>query len=121
MQPFPLPLPPDFLARLGYERAVAAPFAITDELRAQLRRQYGAERLAAFEASVAARRPRRWVALFWESAGDELGWTDGQSSGAGQLDHWRFLDLVTGPRSAAGSSGTWSTWAAPRSPPRTRW
>jgi hypothetical protein len=65
--------------------------------RDQLRREYGAERLAAFEASVAARR-RRWVALYWESAGDELGWTDGQSSGAGQLNHWQWLDLVHRPQ-----------------------
>jgi hypothetical protein len=95
---FPFALPPDFLARLGYERAVGAPLPITDELRDQLRRDYGAERLAAFEARVAARRPRRWVALFWEPAGDELAWTDGQSGGAGQLDHWPFLDLVHRPQ-----------------------
>jgi hypothetical protein len=64
LQPFPFDLPPDFLARLGYERAVGAPFEITDELRDQLRRQYGAEALAAFEASVATHRPRRWLALY---------------------------------------------------------
>ena len=98
VQRFPFDLPPDFLTRLGYERAVGAPFQITDELRDQLRCMFGAEDLAAFAASVAARRPRRWVALFWEPAGDELGWTDGQSSGAGQLDHWPFLDLVHRPQ-----------------------
>src|ERR687884_153950 len=80
---WPFPLPPDFLARVGYERAIAAPAEVTDELRDQLRRQYGPAGLAAFEASVAARRPRRWVALFWEPAGDELGWTDGQTGGGG--------------------------------------
>ena len=39
-------------------------------------------------------RPRRCVVLYWEPVGDELAWTDGQSGGAGQLDHWLFLDLV---------------------------
>jgi hypothetical protein len=32
--------------------------------------------------------PRRYVMLNWESAGDELAFTDGVHSGAGQLDHW---------------------------------
>ena len=98
VQRFPFDLPPDFVTRLGYECAVGAPLLITDELRDQLRREFGQERLEAFEASVAARRPRRLVALFWEPAGDELGWTDGQSSGAGQLNHWPFLDLVHRPQ-----------------------
>ena len=98
LHPFPFDLPPDFLARLGYDRAISGSLPFTDEVREQLRREYGAEGLAAFEASVAARRPRRWVALYWEPAGDELGWTDGQSSGAGQLDHWPYLDLVHRPQ-----------------------
>jgi hypothetical protein len=85
---FPFDLPPDFLARLGYERA-CAPFEIADQLRDQLCRDFGPEGLAAFGASIAALGPRRWVALYWEPSGDELGWTDGQGSGAGQLDHWQ--------------------------------
>ena len=98
LQPFPLDLPPDFLARLGYERAVGTRMPLTDQMRDQLRREYGTEGLPAFEASVAARQPRRYVALFWEPAGDELGWTDGRSSGAGQLNHWLYLDLVHRPQ-----------------------
>ena len=54
LQPFPFPLLPDFLARLGYERAADARFLITDQLRDHLRRHYCAEGLAAFE--VLARR-----------------------------------------------------------------
>jgi hypothetical protein len=34
------------------------------------------------------------VLLHWQPAGDELGWSDGAHSGAGQLDHWRFLTLI---------------------------
>ena len=120
LQPFPFALPPDFLARLGYERAVGAPLPITDALRDQLRREFGADGLIAFEASLAARRPRRFLALFWEPAGDELGWMDGQSSGAGQLGHWVFLDLVHRPQVRGwlvehqvdlGSSEAWGTHA----------
>ena len=107
VQRFPFDLPPAFLTRLAYERAVGAPFQITDELRDQLRRMFGAEDLAAFAASVAARRPRRWVALFWEPAGDELAWTDGQSSGAGQLDHWLWLDWLQGRGQFGGPIWAW--------------
>jgi hypothetical protein len=93
LQPFPFDLPPDFLARLGYERAVGTRIPITDELRDQLCREYGAERLAAFEASAVA---------------------PGSSITGGS---WTWS---TGPRSTAGWSSTRSTWAAPRSPPGTR-
>jgi hypothetical protein len=92
--PWPFPLPERFLEVLGYARAVSARFPVTDQLRAQIRHDFGDDGLAAFEASLANRGPRRFVALFWEPAGDELGWTDGQSSGAGQLDHWLWLDYL---------------------------
>jgi hypothetical protein len=34
------------------------------------------------------------VALWWESGGDELAWSDGAHSGAGQLEHWSWLEYV---------------------------
>ena len=45
---------------------------------------------------AAPRGPRRYVALYWEPAGDELAFTDGVHSGAGQLNHWAWLDYLRG-------------------------
>jgi hypothetical protein len=42
--------------------------------------------------------PRRFVALYWEPAGDELAFTDGVHSGAGQLHHWLFLQVLHRPQ-----------------------
>jgi len=65
LRPVPFPLPPDFLNQLGYDRAVAdfGPLHADDECQ-----------------------PRRFVALYWDSEADQLGWSDGLRSGAGQLD-----------------------------------
>jgi hypothetical protein len=38
--------------------------------------------------------PRRYVLLHWEPSGDELAWSDGAHSGAGQLDHWPWLSSI---------------------------
>jgi hypothetical protein len=43
--------------------------------------------------------PRRYVALYWETAGDELAFEDGAHSGAGQLDCWPYLAHLHGRRS----------------------
>lgn len=37
---------------------------------------------------------RRYLALWWERCGDELGWTDGVRGGAGQLDHRLWLTMM---------------------------
>src|SRR5438105_12738182 len=75
-----VPLPPHFLTTLGYERAVAG--------SVQLARRFS----QATGSPMPSFEPRRFVGLYWESGGDELGWSDGCSSGAGQLNHWPFLD-----------------------------
>ncbi len=88
LTPWPFPLPERFTEALGYERA-AGPARMPESLRATLRRTNMTEaQIAEAEQSLLTRRPRRWVALYWEPAGDELGWTDGVASGAGQLAHW---------------------------------
>ena len=38
--------------------------------------------------------------LDWEPAGDELAFTDGRHSGAGQLDDWGWLDYLRGALTA---------------------
>lgn len=76
-----LNLPPSFLSTLGYERAVAAAAQFAAGLVA---------RGVISEAAPAV--PRRFVALYWQAAGDELAWDDGRNGGAGQLNHWPFLD-----------------------------
>ena len=45
--------------------------------------------------------PRRYVALFWTSAGDEACFNDGQTSATGLSDNWLYLDLVRRPDVAA--------------------
>jgi hypothetical protein len=49
--------------------------------------------------------PRRYLMLHWEPAGDELAFADGAHSGAGQLNHWCFLDYLHGGRSFGPLSG----------------
>ncbi len=58
-------LPPAFLHQLGYGRAVATlePVAADDD-----------------------RQLRRFVALWWNPAANQLGWSDGLRRGMGQLD-----------------------------------
>ena len=91
---WPFPLPVQFLDVLGYGRTVAAfeSPAVRAHL-AELLRQQGIE-----ATQAAPTGPRRYVLLHWEPAGDELAWSDGAHSGAGQLDHWLFLDLVHRPQ-----------------------
>ncbi len=88
--PFPFPLPPHFLRRLGYERAVMEPLSITSDEFHQVRRQFGDAGVAAFKEAIATRRPRRFVGLWSEQQGSDLAWADGWLSGAGQLDTWAW-------------------------------
>jgi hypothetical protein len=63
--------------------------------RAMLRRtNISDEQIAATEHALATRQPRRFVSLWWESAGDELAFSDRVASGAGQLAHWPYLDYM---------------------------
>jgi hypothetical protein len=97
--PWPFPLPERWTEQLGYERA-AGPLVMPESVRALLRRtNVTEEQIAATEQAMATRRPRRWVALWWEPAGDELAFGDGIASGAGQLNHWPYLDYLH-PRGA---------------------
>ena len=87
---WPVPLPARFLDTLGYTRAVAA--IDTPSLRArvsELLRQRGID-----SPLAAPTGPRRFVLLYWECAGDELAFNDGVHSGAGQLDHWPWLEYL---------------------------
>jgi hypothetical protein len=90
--PWPFPLPEGFLDRLGYARTVEAfdSPAMRAHLAELLRRQ-GIDAGAAPPTG-----PRHFVALYWEPAGDELAFTDGVHSGAGQLQHWVWLDDLHG-------------------------
>jgi hypothetical protein len=88
--PWPFLLPECFLDALGYARAIEA--FESPVLRArfnELLRQQGVDGQLAPPAG-----PRRLVALWWEPAGDELAFADGAHSGAGQLDHWPYLDYL---------------------------
>jgi len=94
VQPFPFDLPPAFLAQLGYERT-AGPSVMPEAVRTMLRQTSITEaQIAATEQAMLTRQPRRWVALYWQPAGDELAWDDGHGSGAGQLDHWLYLAFL---------------------------
>jgi len=109
VQPFPFTLPPAFLAQLGYERA-AGPVVLPESTREMLRRTNISEaEIAATEQTLRARQPRRWVALYWQPAGDELAWDDGHGSGVGQLDHWFFLAFMHEPEPGRGNIYGWLT------------
>jgi hypothetical protein len=87
---WPFPLPERFLDKLGYCRVVQALDSPAMRARVtELLRQHGVA-----EPQFPPPGPRRCVALWWESAGDELAWSDGAHSGAGQLDHWSWLDYM---------------------------
>ena len=89
---WPFPLPQRFLNALGYPRVVEAfdSPALRDRLAELLRRQ-GIDAGAAPPTG-----PRRFVMFHWQPAGDELAFSDGVHSGAGQLDHWVWLDYLHG-------------------------
>src|SRR5207253_554154 len=89
---WPFPLPERFRDQLGYPRVVEAfdSPAMRARLAELLRRQGIAEPLPT------ATGPRRYVMLHWEPAGDELAFADGVHSGAGQLQHWVWLDYLHG-------------------------
>ena len=91
--PWPFPLPEGFLDQLGYARTLEAfdSPAMRARLTELLRRQGIVD-----NEPAAPRGPRRYVALYWEPAGDELAFTDGVHSGAGQLSHWIWLDYLHG-------------------------
>jgi len=90
--PWPFSLPTRFLDELGYPRVVEAfdSLAMRAHLAELLRRQGVAADVPPPSG------PRRYVALWWEPAGDELAFTDGMHSGAGQLQHWLWLDYLHG-------------------------
>ena len=75
LRPVPFPLPPEFLHQLGYDRAVAdfGPLHAGDDYQ-----------------------PRRFVALWWDSEANQLGWSDGLRSGVGQLDGQAWLAWLHG-------------------------
>ena len=75
LRPVPFPLPPGFLHQLGYDRAVA---------------DFGP--LHAGDAC----EPRRFVALYWDSEANQLGWSDGRRGGVGQLDGQAWLAWLHG-------------------------
>ncbi len=70
VRPVPFPLPPAFLHQLGYERTVATLESVTAD---------------------DDRQPRRFVALWWDPAVNQLGWSDGLHRGVGQLDRQVWL------------------------------
>jgi hypothetical protein len=87
---WPFPLPRRFLEALGYTRTVEA-------FESPARRARLAELLRRQDIQGDIRPPsgtRRYVALWWEAAGDELAFSDGVHSGVGQLDHRLWLDYL---------------------------
>jgi hypothetical protein len=108
-QPLPFDLPAAFLAQLGYGGA-AGPMNMPEAARARLRSADVDEpESAPAEGVLRAQQPRRWVALYWEPASDELTWDDGQDSGAGagQLDPWLWLAFMHDPGSGQGTIFAW--------------
>jgi hypothetical protein len=106
--PWPFPLPEGFLDQLGYARTVEAFDSPAMRARvAELLRRQGIA-----EPQPMPTGPRRFIALYWEPAGDELAFTDGVHSGAGQLQHWVWLDYLHGrspgvPPPVLGPIGAW--------------
>src|SRR5919199_2861295 len=90
---WPFPLQERFLDQLGYARVVEA--FESPAMRARLAELLHRQGIVDNEPA-APRGPRRYVALWWEPAGDELAFTDGVHSGAGQLRHWLWLDYLHG-------------------------
>jgi hypothetical protein len=86
----PFALPQRFLGNLGYGRVVQA--MDSPAMRAHVAELLRKEGIA--EPQSPPPGPQRYVALWWESAGDELAWSDGPRGGAGQLDHWSWLEYV---------------------------
>jgi hypothetical protein len=84
--PWPFPLPEEFLEQLDYPRVVGA--FDSPAMRAQLAQLFRDQRIPIDLDEALPRGPRPFVALWWELAGDELAWSNGAHSGAGQLDHW---------------------------------
>ena len=105
---WPFPLPDRFLDQLGYVRTVEA--FDSPAMRACLAEVLHRQGIAKPQPMPAG--PRRYVALWWEPAGDELAFTDGVHSGAGQLNHWLWLDYLHGrtpsvPPPVLGPIGAW--------------
>jgi hypothetical protein len=78
--PWPFPLPERFVDQLGYPRVVEA--FDSPAMRAPLAELLRRQGIAEPQPMPTGRR--RFVALHWEPAGDELAFTDGVHSGAGQ-------------------------------------
>src|SRR4051812_28896873 len=87
---WPFALPQRFLDKLGYGRVVQA--MDSPAKRARVTELLRKEGIA--EPQSPPPGPQRYAALWWESAGDELAWSDGPHGGAGQLDHWSWLEYV---------------------------
>ena len=106
--PWPFALPDRFLDALGYPRVIEAFDSPAMRARlAELLRRQGID-----EPQPMPTSPRRFVALHWEPAGDELAFADGVHSGAGQLNHWIWLDYLHGrtpgvPPPVLGPIGAW--------------
>ena len=98
---WPFPLPKQFLEALGYRRTVEA--FESPAMRARLAALLRQQGITA-EPPVPA-GPRRFVSLWWESAGDELAWSDSVHGGAGQLQHWAWLDYLHGHHHVGPISG----------------
>jgi hypothetical protein len=83
--------------QLGYDRAVAAPDRIAAAvLRATLRWPQAA--VTGLLPTHVAHQRRRFVALWEDSPGGALGWTDGLHPGLGQLDRQVWLAWLHGGR-----------------------
>jgi hypothetical protein len=92
IKPWPFPLSERFLDELGYAETVAG--FNSPAMRAHL-----AAVLADAGVSLEQAPPvgtRRFVMLYWEPGGDELGWSDGVHGGAGQLRDWAWLEYMHG-------------------------
>jgi hypothetical protein len=106
--PWPFPVPEHFLGQLGYARTVEAFDSLAMRARlAELPRRQGSA-----AGAVPPPGPRRFVLFHWQPAGDELAFSDGVHSGAGQLQHWLWLDYLHGrapgvPPPVLGPIGAW--------------
>ena len=89
---FPFSLPGRFLDALGYPRVVEA--FDSPPMRAHLAELLRRQGIDAGAAPPTG--PRRFVLFHWQPAGDELEFSDGVHSGAGQLQHWVWLDYLHG-------------------------
>ena len=111
--PLTLPLPDRFLDALGHPRVIET--FDSPAMRARLAELLRRQGLA--EPQAMPTGPRRYVALHWEPAGDELAFTDGVHSGAGQLQQWIWLDYLHGRAPGCAAAGARVLGTSTRKPP----